>query len=223
MGLIKNIVTMPAKHPVASLGLAATGASVASGLKPGAELEGEIMKNYTGTPGGKYVYAELETVAARKSFLEKKTAFEKDANNMPQLTGGALFGQSLTSGLGMGLGKAVGQAGIDIIRALVTGVGNSARLGPTMLNAQQQMLVSRIVQSDPMLRVFEEENPGILAKAYTTMVHTAPRVSEDPNVVLSFLREASQTGGTINYMTMKHLAEAERAFLEARNATRPWF
>jgi hypothetical protein len=222
MGLLKGIVKMPVKHPIASLGLVGTGASIAAGVKPAEELEGEIMKNYTGTPGGKYVYAELEVVAARKSFLEKKTAFEKSAFE-PRLTGGALFGHSLTEGLGMGIGKSVGQAGIDIIRALVTGVGNSARLGPTTLNQQQKMLVARIVQSDPMLHTFNAENPGILENAYTTMVHTAPHVSEDPNVVLSFLREASQTGGTINYMTMKHLAEAEKAFMEARNATRPWF
>jgi hypothetical protein len=222
MGLLKGMINMPRKHPVATLGIAGTGASLAAGLKPGEELEEESMKNYTGTPGAKYVYAELESVAERKAFLEKKAAFEKNAFE-PRLTGGALFGHSLTEGLGMGIGKSVGQAGIDIIRALVTGVGNSARLGPTTLNAQQQMLVARIVQSDPMLHTFDAENPGVLAKAYTTMVHTAPHVSEDPNVVLSFLREASQTGGTINYMTMKHLAEAEKAFMEARNATRPWF
>jgi hypothetical protein len=218
MGLLKKVVNMPFKHPIASMGIAGTGASLAAGLKPGDELEGEIMKNYTGTPGGKYVYAELDAVAERKAFLEKKVAFEKSAlYEVPTFAG------SLTKGVGEGLGKAVGQAGIDIIRALVTGVGNTVRLGPTTLNQQQKMLVQRIVQSDPMLHTFDMENPGILEKAYTTMVHTAPHVSEDPNVVLSFLREASQTGGTINYMTMKHLAEAEKAFMEARNATRPWF
>ena len=47
MGLLKGIVKMPVKHPIASLGLVGTGASIAAGVKPAEELEGEIMKNYT--------------------------------------------------------------------------------------------------------------------------------------------------------------------------------
>lgn len=220
MGLLKGVVNFPRKHPVAALGVAGTAASLSPVMTEGGKLEEESMKGYTGTPGGKYVYAELEAVEERKTFLEKKVAFEKNAFTpaVPRT-----FGSQLTEGLGMGIGKSVGQAGVDIIRALVTGVGNSARLGPATLSQQQKMLVARIIQSDPMLHTFDAESPGTLEHAYTTMVRTAPHVSEDPNVVLSFLREASQTGGTINYMTMKHLAEAEKAFMEARNATRPWF
>jgi len=45
----------------------------------------------------------------------------------------------------------------------------------------------------------------------------APTLSMDPNVVTSFLREAAQTGGSINYMTLKQLAEAENA---VRNTAR---
>jgi hypothetical protein len=218
MGLGKALLQFPGKHPVATLGIGGTAASAATIPGPGDKLEEEIMKNYTGTPGGKYVYAELETVAKRKEYLEKKAApLYKEAGQ------GGGFGQELISGLGQGFGKAIGQAGIDVVRALVSAAGNAMRTGTSGLNAQQKMLVKRIVNSDPMLKTYDMMHEGVLENAYTTMVRTAPHVAEDANVVTSFLREASQTGGTISYVTMKHLAEAERAFIEARSVARPIF
>lgn len=218
MGIGKAILQFPGKHPIATMGIAGTAASASTIPKPGDALEEEIMKNYTGTPGGKYVFAELETVAKRKEYLEKKAStLFKEAYD--QYT----FGGQMIGGLGQGVGKAVGQAGIDIIRALVSAAGNAMRMGQTGLTAQQKMLVKRIINSDPMLKTYDAMHAGVLDNAYTTMVRTAPHVAEDPNVVTSFLREASQTGGTISYVTMKHLAEAERAFMEARSAARPIF
>jgi hypothetical protein len=215
MGLGKAFLRFPGKHPIATMGIGGTVASAATIPKPGDALEEEIMKNYTGTPGGKYVYAELETVAKRKEYLEKKAApLHKEAG---------VFGEELTKGLGMGFGKAVGQAGVDVVRALVSAAGNAMRMGQTGLTAQQRMLVKRVIDSDSMLKTYEATHPGALDNAYTTMVRTAPHVAEDPNVTMSFLREASQTGGTISYVTMKHLAEAERAFMEARSSARPIF
>jgi len=218
MGIGKTLLTFPGKHPIATMGIAGTAASAATIPGPGDKLEEEIMKNYTGDPGGKYVFAELETVAKRKEYLEKKAAtLIKEAYD--QYT----FGGQMIGGLGQGVGKAVGQAGIDIIRALVSAAGNAMRMGQTGLSAQQKMLVKRIINSDPMLKTYDSMHPGVLDNAYTTMVRTAPHVAEDPNVTMSFLREASQTGGTISYVTMKHLAEAERAFMEARSSARPIF
>lgn len=220
MGLLSGTAKFVVKHPVTAMGIAGTGASVAQIPKPGDELEEEIMKNYTGTPGAKYVFAELNAVAERKEYLEKKAcSLMKSAAQYPPPT----FGESLVGGLGQGIGKAVGQAGVDVIRALVSAAGNAMSLGTSSLNTQKKMLLDRVIKGDPMLLVFDKQNPGVLLNAYTTMVRTAPHVSEDPNVVVSFLREASQTGGSINYVTMKHLAEAERAFMEARGATRPIF
>jgi hypothetical protein len=218
MSIGKTLLQFPGKHPIATMGIAGTAASAATIPKPGDALEEEIMKNYTGTPGGKYVFAELETVAKRKEYLEKKASpLIKEAYDQHT------FGGSMIGGLGQGVGKAVGQAGIDIIRALVSAAGNAMRMGQTGLSAQQKMLVKRIINSDPMLKTYDAMHTGVLDNAYTTMVRTAPHVAEDPNVVTSFLREASQTGGTISYVTMKHLAEAERAFMEARSAARPIF
>lgn len=218
MSIGKTLLQFPGKHPIATLGIGGTAAAAATIPGPGDKLEEEIMKNYTGTPGGKYVYAELETVARRKEYLEKKAA-PLTKEGYDQYT----FGGQMIGGLGQGVGKAVGQAGIDIIRALVSAAGNAMRMGQTGLSAQQKMLVKRIVNSDPMLKTYDSMHAGVLDNAYTTMVRTAPHVAEDPNVVTSFLREASQTGGTISYVTMKHLAEAERAFMEARSAARPIF
>jgi len=218
MSVGKTLLQFPGKHPIATMGIAGTAASAATIPKPGDQLEEEIMKNYTGTPGGKYVYAELETVAKRKEYLEKKAApLTKEAY------GTGSFGSELTSGLGQGFGKAIGQAGVDVVRALVSAAGNAMRMGQSGLTAQQKMLVKRIINSDPMLKTYDSMHAGVLDNAYTTMVRTAPHVAEDPNVTMSFLREASQTGGTISYVTMKHLAEAERAFMEARSSARPIF
>jgi hypothetical protein len=51
------------------------------------------------------------------------------------------------------------------------------------------------------------------------MVSVSPTLSMDRNVVTTFLREAAQTQGSINYMTIKQLAETEKAINEARDGS----
>jgi hypothetical protein len=53
-----------------------------------------------------------------------------------------------------------------------------------------------------------------------TMSRFAPELSTDPNVVTSFLRETAQTGGTMNHVMVKQLAEAEAAIQSAKGEWR---
>lgn len=188
-----HLLKHPYRYPLAVGGvLAATDA-----LGPKAtELESEIMRNRVGTPGGKYVFAELDNVERRKSFMEDATAFRKHAG----------WGDAIQAGVGSGIGR----IGSDMLRGLissaVSGLSNVISNNP-----KRRTLLAQIVAHDPIVSMYESQHPGSAEKAYSSMVNVAPTISLDPNVVTSFLREAAQTGGSINYMTLKQLAEAENA------------
>jgi hypothetical protein len=57
-----------------------------------------------------------------------------------------------------------------------------------------------------------------MLKVYASMVSVAPTLSLDQNAVISFLREAAQTHGALNYMTIKQLAETEKAINETQGS-----
>ena len=65
------------------------------------------------------------------------------------------------------------------------------------------------------LRKEDEEiagaDPTLLTDAYHTMVRFAPTLATDKNAVKTFLREAVLMGTGPNVVTIKQLADAERA------------
>lgn len=199
------------KHPVA----AATAGGTALVALPPAQMEAkmladEIRSNQMGSPHGRYVYAELDDFEARKQFADEKVAFVKRAGDYggpaPALAGG-FFG---------GVGKETASAGIGAIGKLIKST-ISALQNKFRFNQQREELLNTIVENDPIVSVFEAEAPGSTAQAYETMKRFAPNLSLDPNVTTSFLREAAQTGGSLNYQTVKHLADAESAVYGALN------
>lgn len=156
-----------------------------------------------GSPAGRYVYAELDDFESRKGFADDKLAFVKSAET----------GSPLDMGIGgfmKGIGTETAKGGIGAIGKLIKGVATSVK-NKFIFDKEREALLSDIVSSDPIVSVFERETPGVTAKAYETMTRFAPTLSRDPNITTSFLREAAQTGGALNYQTVKHLADAESA------------
>lgn len=207
---LKGVGRHVAEHPIGyALGTGGVLAAADAMGPQATELESEIMRNRLGTPGGKYVFAELENVEQRKSFMEDNTAFSKVAE-------GALGMRPLLESIQGGVGHAVGSASTDIIRGMlgsaITGLADVVSRNP-----KRRALLTAILTRDPIVSMYEKQHPGAALKAYSSMVNVAPTLSMDPNVVTSFLREAAQTGGAINYMTLKQLAEAEGA---VRNTAR---
>ena len=200
----KGMLGTALRHPALLLALGG-GAVVASNLRQqGRELESEIMKNRLGAPGAKFVYAEFDNFAGRKRHLAEKLAFSKEADE-------TAVGDVIVKGLA---GGAAGES----VRGLRDVVGGAARKvkDRLVLEPRREKILEQILTEDPTVSAYEEESPGSAAQAYSSMKRVAPELSTDPNVVLSYLREAAQTGGSTNYMTIKQLAETEAAINKAK-------
>lgn len=169
-------------------------------------VENQIMANQLGSPYGKYVFASLDTFEEKKANLDNRLAFVKKAEDGPG---------TFQGGLMKGFGSEAAKAGIGGIVGLLRGAGRKLK-NTLYLDNRRHQLVENIVDNDPIISVFERENPGQSYNAYSTMASVAPTLSLDPNVVTSFLREAAQTGGPLNHLTVKQLAEAEHAVGKAQ-------
>ena len=207
MSTVSPLFKFLARHPaIAAAGVGGTIAAQDLGER-GEQLETEIMRNRLGSPGGKYVYSSFEKFAERKKFLGEKLTFYKraDADVPAQLVG------SLAGGAG-------GETAKQVIQGLTGGVQRAARAikDKAVLEPQRERILKEIVEEDPTVSAYESEAPGSAEKAFSSMRRVAPQLSTDPNVVAAYLREAAQTGGTTNYLTIKQLAETEAAINKAQ-------
>lgn len=217
-GLLKRMAGWAKDNPrkataatVGAVGALGTAAALPRADREGRKLEAEIMQNYTGAPGGKFVYGELDEFATRKRYLGEKVAMCKMADGLP--TYGDLVGAGET-GFASGLGKGIAQSGVEALGKLIRGTARSVK-ERMVLDKRREAIVDHIMQFDPIVSVQERVNPGSTIQAYSTMVKFAPTLSTDPNVVTSFLREASQSEGGINPLTVQQLAKTEEAINKA--------
>ena len=213
-------------HPVATVGIAGTGVAVNNGLDSAEGVEQDILNNRTGAPMGHFVYAELDRFEQRKGYLDEKLAFEKGAGTVfnHQLQNdpadhGIAWGPTGGTELAGGFGKAVGQQTVGGIASLLGSVADKLR-DAMVLAPKREAIFEHLVQHDPVISQYEASQPGSAARAFMSMSRFAPELSTDPNVVTSFLRETAQTGGTLNHVMIKQLAEAEAAIQAAKGEWR---
>jgi hypothetical protein len=195
------------KNPVTTVGTVSTGLAAQQAVPDAKALEADIMRNRIGAPGGRYVFAELESLDRRKGFLHKVAS-----PLLKVAEGGAT--DVLTGGFLSGAGKETAKHTIEGVSNLIRGAGQGIR-NKVKLEPQRKQIMSDM-SDDPVVQEYEVENPGASAAAYESMKRFAPELSTDPAVVKSYLREAAQTGGAINYMTIKQLAETEAAINKAQ-------
>jgi len=209
---LKRFIETVQRHPVASTIGAGTLAAGATSFGPKAnEQESEFMKNRLGSPDGSFVYAS-EKVAAQLEELFVKEAAASAAGNAS--TWNTVWGKGVES-LGSGVGAGAGAAGVMVLTDLLrkAGRGLSQKL---VYDAKRKEMLRKVLSMDPIVSAFEAQNPGLMLKVYASMVSVAPTLSLDQNAVTSFLREAAQTHGSLNYMTIKQLAETEKAMNESK-------
>lgn len=84
----------------------------------------------------------------------------------------------------------------------------------TLAPAQAQTFL-KVVSTDQTLAHADKQ---LLEEAFDTMCKTAPRLATDTGAVKSFLREVASYGTGPNYITIKNLAEAERAVSQTYKA-----
>lgn len=104
------------------------------------------------------------------------------------------------------VGSQAGQSTVgllgDIMSKAVSGISGIPRA------LARENMFEQLQQEDDVLAQAE---PQALQEAYHTMVRFAPTLATDKNAVRSFLREAVLYGAGPNIITIKQLADAERA------------
>jgi len=124
----------------------------------------------------------------------------------PSAIGRANVQEEAAKSLAMSLGKQTGIAAVSLF-------------GDLLSKAQEG--ISGFMKSRVGLGIFNElrkeddeiagADPSLLTDAYHTMVRFAPTLATDKNAVKTFLREAVLMGTGPNVVTIKQLADAERA------------
>lgn len=213
LDFVSGVPKFVIKHPVLTAGTVGLGAGILASRRKAREVEASLQNERMGSPAAKYMYAELQEFMHKKAFLEVKCSYEKTAAS-EDLTG--KLKSELFSGIGRGLGQSVGEAGIGGVKRLVGG-GAQAIKEKFFTDPKREKLLKNILTNDPDIAMYEQERPGMIGQAYSTMRRFAPTLSTDPSIVTSFLRGAAMTGGPLDHNVIKGLAEAESAVLRASN------
>jgi hypothetical protein len=192
------------KHP--SLTAAGIGVGIGTANMRGPEhvLEGSLMAEQLGVPGSKYGCEELIQFSDRKDYVSTKLAFEKKSD------------WDWQKGIGEGVGREAGRAGISGIRQAIGALSDviKERFYAAPL---RQSIFTDIVRNDPIVSRFEKEQPGSATQAYDTMQRVAPELSTDKSIVTAFLRNAAMSGGPLDYNLIKGVADAEASVHKARS------
>lgn len=103
-------------------------------------------------------------------------------------------------------GSEIGKSSAGLLRDIANKAINAVdHIGD---NAARQAILGDLKKSDSVLA--NSDNRTLL-DAYHTMTRFAPTLSTDKNAVRSFLRQAVMAGSGPDYMSIKLLADAERA------------
>ncbi len=82
------------------------------------------------------------------------------------------------------------------------------------LSPTRHKIFNALKKEDPDLAYADNKT---LMEAYHTMSNIAPTLSTDKNAVKSVLRLAATSGGGLDYMTIKGIADAETAINKAKD------
>jgi len=103
-------------------------------------------------------------------------------------------------------GKEMGTMGAGLLRDMAAKA--MAAAGSVGANAAREAILTQLRREDPVIAVADDK---VLMEAYHTMQRFAPTLSTDKNAVRSFLRQAATSGNGLDYMSIKLLADTERA------------
>lgn len=105
-------------------------------------------------------------------------------------------------GLGAQAGKSTSEMFSDMLTKVISGIQSIPQA------FARNNMFAQLQQEDDVLA---QADPQQLQEAYHTMVRFAPTLATDKNAVRSFLRESVLYGTGPNVITIKQLADAERA------------
>jgi len=120
-----------------------------------------------------------------------------ESQDIPHMLGTKAI-QSFGSEIGLSGAKLL----TDMASKAMSAVGNIGN------ESARTAILQQLRQEDPVLRDADDKE---LMEAYHTMTRFAPTLSTDKNAVRSFLRQAAISGTGLDFMTIKLLADSERA------------
>lgn len=110
-------------------------------------------------------------------------------------------------------GKEMGTTGANLLRDIANKAMEA--VGQAGDASARQAILGELKRIDPVLADADDK---ILMESYHTMTRFAPVLSTDKNAVRSFLRQAVMSGTGPDFMSIKHLADSERAVTGGKDA-----
>lgn len=159
------------------------------------ELKGGLMGGF-GAIGG----APAKGVANGLSDMVQKKLFGQEIGNRHDAMGVA-GGAALKS-----FGAEIGKSSVGLLRDIALKAMDAA--GHAGDESARQAILGELKRTDSVLAQADDK---LLMESYHTMTRFAPTLSTDKNAVRSFLRQAVMSGSGPDFMTIKHLADSERA------------
>lgn len=169
---------------------AATGGSKAMGALGGGAIGG--LGAIGGAPG--------KGVAQGLSDMVQKKLFGQDIGERHDALGVA-GGAALKS-----FGAEIGKSSVGLLRDIASKAMDA--IGHAGDESARQAILGELKRTDSVLAQADDK---LLMESYHTMQRFAPTLSTDKNAVRSFLRQAVMSGSGPDFMTIKHLADSERA------------
>lgn len=111
-------------------------------------------------------------------------------------------------------GKEMGTTGANLLRDFANKALEAA--GHAGDQSAREAIIGDLKRNDPVLAGADD---ATLMEAYHTMSRFAPVLSTDKNAVRSFLRQAVTSGSGPDFMSIKLVADAERAVTGDKNAS----
>lgn len=120
--------------------------------------------------------------------------------------------EAVGSAFASSVGKGLGESMVGLTRDIVTKGYETLkdRLG---LSPIRQKIFAALKREDDDIASADNKT---LMEAYHTLANIAPNLSTDKNAVKSVLRLAATSGGGLDYMTIKGIADAETAINKAK-------
>lgn len=178
-------------------------ASAGKGINAvGGAIGGGAMRSL-GDIGG----APGKGIAGGLSNLVQKKLFGQDIGQRQDALGVA-GGAALKS-----FGSEIGKSSVGLLRDIAMKAMDA--VGHAGDDAARQAILGDLKRTDSVLA---QADDALLMESYHTMQRFAPTLSTDKNAVRSFLRQAVMSGSGPDFMTIKHLADSERAVTGEKRA-----
>jgi hypothetical protein len=173
----------------------AMGALGGAGKAVGGAIGGGAMNSLGGIGG-----APGKGIANGISDMMQKKMFGQDIGQRQDAFGMA-GGAALKS-----FGSEIGKSSVGLLRDMALKAMDA--VGHAGDASARQAILGDLKRTDSVLA---QADDGLLMESYHTMQRFAPTLSTDKNAVRSFLRQAVMSGSGPDFMTIKHLADSERA------------